>query len=187
MFTLSYAHGVTPQFLHQVKGFIEIYIRDKFHLYTICCSQVINVQMIWWWCSTQEMDHFGGFLGPFSPKYGWILVKVWPEVVYKKKKTEYGQSFKIIFLRGNGTYPKFTVLVHFLDQFIPGKQKILPENKNFPRKCILRNIKLNQSQFPDKSHNSYKSYLEKPFFGPKMGTDCRPGAGPKGQNKFSHT
>ena len=59
------------------------------------------------------MGHFGGFLGPFPPKSGPILLKFGPEVEYHETKTLCEQCSKILSLRGKETYPKFTVLVHF--------------------------------------------------------------------------
>ena len=80
---------------------------------------------------------FGGFLGPFSPKYGWNFFKFGPGVVHQKIKTEYEQCFKIKWLSKNGTYPKFTVLVHFWAQFTLRKCKILPKSKVFPETTSL--------------------------------------------------
>ena len=51
--------------------------------------------MFSWWCNIHEMAAFGGFLGPFSLKYGLSLLKFQPEVVLHKKKTASEQSFKI--------------------------------------------------------------------------------------------
>ena len=78
------------------------------------------------------MAPFGGFLGPFSPKYGSSLLQFRPAVVSHKTKTVSEHSFKIKCLSGNRTYPKLTNLVHFWAQFTPGKPKILPKTKVFP-------------------------------------------------------
>ena len=69
--------------------------------------------MFSWRCSIHEMTPFGGFLGPFSPKYGSSLLKFRPEVVSDKVKTVSEQSFKIKCLSRNRTYPKLTVLIIF--------------------------------------------------------------------------
>ena len=66
--TPSYALRVAPQFLRQIKGLMKIHNRGKFHLYSICGSQVIKFQIVSWRCSIHEMAHFGVFLSPFSPK-----------------------------------------------------------------------------------------------------------------------
>ena len=76
-------------------------------------------------CSIHEMDPFGGFLGPFFPEYGSILLKFRPQAVSHKTKAVTEQSFKVNCLSGNGTYPNLTVLVHVWAQFTPGEPKIL--------------------------------------------------------------
>ena len=83
------------------------------------------------------MAPFGGFLGPFSPKYGSSFPKFRPEVVSHNTKKFSEQSFKIKRLSGNVTYPKLTVLVNFCAQFTTGKPKILPKNKIFPETASL--------------------------------------------------
>ena len=93
--------------------------------------------MFSWRCSIHEMALFGGFLDPFSPKYGSSLLKFRPEAVSHKKKTVSEQSFKVKCLSGNRTYPKLTVLVHFWAQFTPGKLKILPKTKIFPETASI--------------------------------------------------
>ena len=40
------------------------------------------------------MGAFGGFMGPFSIKYGLGLLKFQPEVVFHNKKTTSEQSFE---------------------------------------------------------------------------------------------
>ena len=47
--------SLTPRFLHQMKVIIKIYTRGKFHLYSICGSQVVNVQMFSRQSSSHEM------------------------------------------------------------------------------------------------------------------------------------
>ena len=167
--TLSYALWVTPQFLCQMKNLMKIYNCGKFHLYSICGSKVINFQMFSWWWSIYEMTTFGWFLGPFSPKHGYNLLKFWPEVVYYEKKSFCKQCFKIMCLRGNDTYPKFMVLDYFWAQFTPGKPKIWPTTKIFSETTSL-----------GLSHKT-------PIFGPKMGLNWPLGPTQEIQQKFSHS
>ena len=105
--TPSYAFLVTPQFLCQIKGLMKMYNRAKFHLSSICGSQVIKFEMFSWRCSIHEMAHFGGFLGPNSPKYGQILLKLLPEVVLKDRKAVFEESLKNRNFYKNRQYPKF--------------------------------------------------------------------------------
>ena len=101
------------------------------------------------------MAPFGGFLGPFCPKYGSSFLKFRPEVVFHNTKTVSEQSFKIKRLIGNETFPKLTVLVHFGAQFTPGKLKILPKNKIF-QKLHPYDYQIAQVPGPDNLQNSYK-------------------------------
>ena len=131
--TPSNALWVPPQILRQMKDLMKIHNRAKFHLYSICGSQVIKFQIVSWRCSIHEMAHFGGFLSPFSPKWSSNLLKFGPEVEYHRPMTLYEESLKLMSLRGKGTYPKFWVLVHFWAQFTPGKHKILLKTLIFPK------------------------------------------------------
>ena len=72
------------QIFCQMKGLMKIHNRAKFHLRSICGSQVINFQKFSWQWSSHELGHFGGFLGPNSPKSAWILIKLAPEVVLEE-------------------------------------------------------------------------------------------------------
>ena len=118
------------------------------------------------------MGPFWGFLGSFSPKFGLNLLKFRPDVVYHKRKTFCEQCFKIKCLSTNGTYPNFSVLVHFLGPIYPRKNENIAKNQSFPRNYILRAIQQRKSQVPDKSQNSFKNYQKNRFFGPKMGVNC---------------
>ena len=111
---------------------MKIHNRGKFHLYSICGSQVIKFEIVSWRCSIHEMAHFGGFLSPFSPKSCWILLKFGPEVEYHKPMTLHEELLKLMSLKGKGTYPKFSLLVHFWAQFTPRKHKIFPKALIFP-------------------------------------------------------
>ena len=71
-----------------------MYNHSKFHLYSICGCQVIKFEMFSWRWSIHEMAHFGGFLGPNSPKYGLILLKFLPEVLLKDRKPVLEKSYK---------------------------------------------------------------------------------------------
>ena len=136
--TPSYALRFAPQFLRQMKGLMKIHIRGKFHRYSICGSQVIKFQMFSWRCSIHKMAHFGGFWDNNFPQTCQILLKLGPEVEYYEKKTVHQQCLKMMALRGNGTYPKFTVLVLFWAQFTPGKSKIMPKTNILPETISLR-------------------------------------------------
>ena len=75
---LDHAHllpGSDALFLSQVKSLMESHNRGKFHEYTICGSQVINVQMF---SDQQKIPFLGPFWWFFShnfPKYCQILLK----------------------------------------------------------------------------------------------------------------
>ena len=70
-------------------------------------------------------------------------------------------------LRGNGTCPKFTVLVHLWAQFTTGKHKILPKTKIFPQTASLG---ISNHTDP-RSHVNLRILLQlilkKHFWGPK--------------------
>ena len=66
---------------------MKIHNRGKFHLYSFCGSQVINVQMVLWRCSIHELTHFGGFGGPNCPQNSQIKLKFGPEVEYYETMT----------------------------------------------------------------------------------------------------
>ena len=78
LITPSYAHLVTPQFLLKIKGLMEMYNRDKCHLYNISGWEVKKFEMFSWRWRIHEMTHFGVFLIHNCPKYGWILLKFLP-------------------------------------------------------------------------------------------------------------
>ena len=84
-----------------------MYNRGKFHLYSICGCQVIKFEMFSWRCSIHEMAHFGGFLGPNSPKNGQIFLKFLPEIVLKDSKRVFEESLKNRNFYKNREYPKF--------------------------------------------------------------------------------
>ena len=115
--TPSYALLVTPQFLLEMKGLMEMYNCGKFHLYSISGCQVIKFQMFSWRWRIHEMTHFEGVLDHNSPKYGPILLKFLPEVVLKEKKSLVEESLKNLNFHQNGRYPKFRRLVQLWDQF----------------------------------------------------------------------
>ena len=62
--TPCYAFVVTPQFLYQVNGIIEIHNRGKFHLYSISGCEVKKFEMFSWWWSIHEMAHFWALTAP---------------------------------------------------------------------------------------------------------------------------
>ena len=75
------------QIFRQMKIRMMIHNRGKFHLCSISGCQVINFQKFSWRWSMHELRHFGGVLRPDTPKYVRILIRLAPEVVFKKGKT----------------------------------------------------------------------------------------------------
>ena len=78
--TPSYALSVTPQFLNQIKNFMEMYNCGKFSLYSISGCKVKKFEMFSWWWSIHEMAHFWAFSGPKFPKCRLILLKFAPVI-----------------------------------------------------------------------------------------------------------
>ena len=141
-FQRFFGHALLRSMVHaltfcQMKVLIAIQNRGKFHLYIICGSKFINFQMFSWRCSSYKMGPFWEFLGLFSPKYRSNLLKFGSKVVYHNTKAVCERCFKITCLSGNGTYPKFSVLVHFWAQFTLRKMKILPKIKILPETASL--------------------------------------------------
>ena len=61
--------------------------------------------------SIHEMALYWGFLGPYSPKYGRIMLNFSPEVFSNNRKTVFSEFFKSYYFSWNVMYPKFTFLV----------------------------------------------------------------------------
>ena len=125
--TPSYALRLAPQFLRQMKGLMKIHNRGKFHLYSICGSQVINVQMFRSDGISIKLPLLGGLWvlsPPDTAQFWWIF---FPEVVSHTSKKLLQQSFKNLYLSRKGTYWKCTFLVHIWKKFTPGKCNTLPK------------------------------------------------------------
>ena len=75
------------QMFCQMKGLMKIDTPAKFHLCSICGSQVINFQMFSEPRSSHELGHFGGIFGPNWPKTASIFMKLAPEVDLKERNT----------------------------------------------------------------------------------------------------
>ena len=111
-------------FLHPV-GYTPIFCQSKFLMEVIfiivesfISVAFVAVKLLIFKCfhgdaASMKLAPFGGFLGPFSPKYGTSLLTFRPEVVSHKTNTVSEQSFKIKCLCGNRTYPKLTNLFFF--------------------------------------------------------------------------
>ena len=107
------------------------------------------------------------FVGPYSPKYCLILMKLWSEVISNKKNIVFGKSFKILNFGSNGMRLRFTVLVHFGAQFTDRKPKLLLKPKISAKNASLGIIPRSQ-----KNYWILKKLSQKTFFGPKFGLKC---------------
>ena len=74
---------------------MKIHYCGKFHLYSICGCQVINLQMFSWQSSIHEIALFGGFWALTPPKCCQILPKFLPELVFKETQTVFEEFWKI--------------------------------------------------------------------------------------------
>ena len=92
--------------------------------------------------------------------------------------------FKSLNFGSNGTYAKFTVLVHFGVQFTAGKPKILLKTKISAKTASLGIIN-NISPRSEKNHKILVKLSLKTFFGSKLGLNCTHGAMRKGNHRFS--
>ena len=88
---------VTPQFLSQMKGLTKIYNCGRFHLYSICGCQVINVQMLLRQCSTLDIVPFGFFGGLFLPQVWIDLAELSADVVPHKINSVFEEISKFSF------------------------------------------------------------------------------------------
>ena len=175
--TPSYALSVTPQFLCQIKGLMKMYNRGKFHLYSICGCQVIKFEMFSWRCSIHEMAHFGGFLGPNSPKCGPIRLKFGPRLFLMEIKTLLQEFFKNSNFSRNRTFPKFARFFGFcptLRPFFSMKEAEIEKSKYFQRQNYAIGLseyrKINALSGPNFSGKIRLLFVPFwPFFGEKRG------------------
>ena len=93
--------------LLSMKGLMEIDNRAKFYFHSVCSSQVKNFQKVSWRWSIHELGHFGRFLGPNSPKYCPILMKLAPEVVFKERNRVFQKILTNSNFQRNCTLSKF--------------------------------------------------------------------------------
>ena len=138
----------TPRF-YQMKDVIMIYSTGKFHKNRICGCEIKNFQSLLYWFSIHEWNgSFLGFLGPYSPKYCLILLKMWPEVVSINKKTVFEKSFKILNFGPNEMEWNCNGILNQMKVYSFGpfwspvyyeKTKSIDKNQNFCKNCILRN------------------------------------------------
>ena len=118
--------GRTQMFC-QMKGLMKIHNRGKFHLHSICGSQVTNIQKFSWWWGIYELGYFGrGVLGPNSPKNGSILVIFAPEVVFKERNRVLKFFWRIPIFTESTRYQSFffffSVFVQLWGPFTPWRK-----------------------------------------------------------------
>ena len=116
-----------------------MYNRGKFHLYSISGCQVKKFEMFLWQWSIHEMARFWAFLGPNSPKYGLILLKFAPQLVFIGSKTVFEEFCENSNFYQNRTYPKFALFSVFVQIGLSNNRKIKALScPNFSRKIRLR-------------------------------------------------
>ena len=91
---------------------MKIHKFGKFHQYSICHCQFINLKCFSYWFSIHEIHLFGRFSGPYSPKYSLILLKFSPEVVLQRAKTLFKRQLKDSNFYRKGTDPKVPLFVY---------------------------------------------------------------------------
>ena len=99
---------------------MKIHNRAKFHCHSICDSQVINFR----------------FLGPNSPKYDPILLKLAPQVVLKERNRVFQKVLPNSNFQRNWTLSKFNFFFSFgptLGPIYPMKEAEIEKNKKIQR------------------------------------------------------
>ena len=151
---------------------MKIHNRGKFHLYSICGSQVINVQMFRGDGVSIKLPLLGGLWvlsPPDTAQFWWIF---FPEIASHTSNKLLQQSFKNLYLSRKGTYWKCTVLVHIWNKFTPAKCKTLPKGSFLVKTTSLGlwNKTGSRSERIHRifSQNFYKINQRNPFFRPKM-------------------
>ena len=128
VYALWHPMSYAPRFC-QMKEFIEIHIRGKFHQFSICGCEVKNFHIFLYWFTIHEITPFWGFLFSVTPPN--IVRSCWN--FYQRlspiKQTPFEKFFKILHFGSNRTRTKFTVLVPFGAHFTAGKPKILLKTK----------------------------------------------------------
>ena len=81
--SMSYA----PNFC-RIEGLIMIHDHGKFHGYRIGGFQVKLFNVFRVDSASMKWTFLGGFWGPYSPKYGLIMTKFLPGVLFTEKKKE---------------------------------------------------------------------------------------------------
>ena len=113
---------------------------------------------------------FGGFLGPFSPKYGSINQR-W-SIISKRQSVNNLSNY---FFKRKRDVPKVYSFGPFLGPIYPQKIKNTAKNQTFSKIYVFRIIKQCQSQVLQKNPNSYTINKKTPFFGTKMDLNCHLG------------
>ena len=70
--------------LKALKGLMKKHVCGKFHQYSICGCRVKNFQSFAYQLSIHEMAVLGVFLGPYSSRYGPILLKFSTELLFRE-------------------------------------------------------------------------------------------------------
>ena len=149
LFTLSYTLWDLPQDFTKWKTLLWYIALVSFIRIE---SVVVKLKIFKVYCidsaSMNEMAPFWGFLGPYSPKYCLILLKMWPEVVSINKKTVFEKSFKILNFGPNEMEWNCNGILNQMKVYSFGpfwspvyyeKPKSIDKNQNFCKNCILRN------------------------------------------------
>ena len=132
--TPSHTLLVTPQFLCQMRGLMEVHNHGKFHLYSISGCEVKKFEMFLWRWSIHEMTDFWAFLGPNSPKCGPTLLKFEPQLFLMESNTLIQELFKNSNFYRNRTFPKFALFFRFcptLRPFFSMKEAEIEKSKCF--------------------------------------------------------
>ena len=149
LFTLSYTLWDLPQDFTKWKTLLWYIALVSFIRIE---SVVVKLKIFKVYCidsaSMNEMAPSWGFLGPYSPKYCLILLKMWPEVVSINKKTVFEKSFKILNFGPNEMEWNCNGILNQMKVYSFGpfwspvyyeKTKSIDKNQNFCKNCILRN------------------------------------------------
>ena len=175
-------YEIHPKILPIDRPYLEIYVVSFISKACVVVKSKVFKFFLYQF-SIRKMAAFWVFLGPYSPKYCFILLKLWPEVVSNKKNSVWKilQTLEFYF-KWNAV--KVYSFGPYWGPIYHRKTKNIAKNQNFFKISSLGIINNVSPRF-QKNHKLLVKLSQKTFSGPKLGLNYHHEL--KGHHKFSHS